>query len=531
MNFKAAIAVAASLAILCAQSAHAAPPKLPKEPSLYVQCDGSPAGESGAVTAARVLAITAVVGLLLPQPEAADAGKRKQGTAGVAVCNQVLQGRDAAQNPLRRQSLILARAIHRIEAQDYAAALDDVGLARSEAQAAGLAANPYFARSMALSYDQLEAAALLRMRKFAEAQAAATRHVELARYSLYGLLNLTDYAGLTREADPGTLAYADAMSRALPTVFGMRRLFILEDWGKFVEAAQLADDMNRLNQSFVADSAAPSDITKVPRYYAEAALAYALAGDFPRAQDRAMQARAIDRQRVAEGKPEAGRSGTIEVLDLYDVLKSVHDGKLAEARRSFAARSSWVGPSLGAVLAANDRLRKGAKSDELFGALAKTSDQLWEEAREARLAVFMAKDDDNKTLYELLVPYVRANALEGRSRDVWRTENSKILLTPKDPKATVRIAFLYATPSDSRYDAFMLHTALIAQKEGKADFIFLPYKNDNGSVLVRTGNRGDPDIPASFAVDAAGAIASLSPIIPDPVALAARRSAAKVRAR
>lgn len=530
MNRK-TIAAAAMLAISCAQSAYAAPSKIAKEPSLYVQCDGSPAGESGAVTAARVLAITAVVGLLLPQPEAADAAKRKQGAPGVAVCDRILQGGDAAQNPLRRQGLILARAIHQIEAMNYSAALADVRLARSEAEAAGLGANPYFARSMALSYDQLEAAALVRMRQFPEAQAAATRNVELVRYSLYGLLNVTDYAGLTREVDPGTLAYADALSRLMPHVFHMRRLFVLEDWGKFAEAAQLADDMNRLNESFTSDPEKSTGAAKMPRYYAEAALAYALAGDFVSAQARAAQARSIDQQRVAEGKPEAGRSGTIEVLDLYDVLKVAHDGKLAEARRSFAARSSWVGPSLGAVLAANERLRRGAKPEELFGSLAKTPDQMWAEARDARLAQFTAKDDDNKSLYELLIPYVRANALEARSNDVWKIDKSKILLTPKDSKATVRVAFLYATPSDSRYDAFMLHTALVARKEGKADFLFMPYKSDSGSVFVRVGNRGEPGVPPSFAVDAAGAIAALAPIIPDPATLAARRSAAKARAR
>src|SRR5690606_6691407 len=93
-----------------------------------------------------------------------DPAKRLFGPAGVDACSQLIDpGERAEGNPVRRVPLILARAAHRIEAKDYTAAIADVALARQEAAAAGLVGNPYFDRSMGLSFNNLEAAAHLRL--------------------------------------------------------------------------------------------------------------------------------------------------------------------------------------------------------------------------------------------------------------------------------------------------------------------------------------------------------------------------------
>ena len=113
-------------------------------------------------------------------PEAADASKRKFGAEGVTACTGILEGEKAEGNARRRIPLILARALHRIEAKDYDAAIADVALARGEAGTAGLTADPYFNRSMGLSFDQVEAAALVRKGQVADAMrvslAAAPQH-------------------------------------------------------------------------------------------------------------------------------------------------------------------------------------------------------------------------------------------------------------------------------------------------------------------------------------------------------------------
>ena len=66
----------------------------------------------------------------------------------------------------------------------------------------------------------------------------------------------------------------------------------------------------------------------------------------------------------------------------------------------------------------------------------------------------------------------------------------------------------------------------MARKDGKKKFLFMFNPSSNASVVVRMGNAGDPTIPSSMALDVDEVIAGLSPIIPDPVVLKARRAAA-----
>lgn len=514
-------AVALLLAGPAARAAEAAAPP-PKEPSLYVQCDGNPEGESDAATAARLLALSAVVGLLLPPPEAADPAKRKTGVEGIAACDGVINSADPAKVPRRRVELLLARAIHRIEAKDYPAAIVDVALARQQASDTGLMADPYFVRSFAVSFDQLEAAALLRKRRFAEAAAVASRQAASFPYSTYNLVQLSDYADLVGQPVPETAAHLDALARALP-LFAVRRARVQMNWQQFAEAARSFDDMILLDNSFA------TELTS-SRWPAEAALAHALAGNWTLAAERAAASRRIDQERTTGGKPEESRSGTAEILDLYDIARLAHEGNAAQARRLFSGRSKWLEPPLGAVLAINTRLREGARPEELVGTLARPSDIIAAEARDERLAQFTAKDNDNKSLYALLVPHLRAGLFESKSSKVWKTDKSKILIVPKDNKDNFRIAFwygLYGADAYVRYDAFTLHTALMARKEGRNAILTLPYRNNYGSVMVRTGNSGDADMPASLVSNADAVIAALAPVIPDPATLKARRATRK----
>lgn len=521
--------LAASAALFALTAGHAvaaetkATPPVPKGPSFYVQCDGNPDNMTGAETAVRAIALSAVIGLLAPPPESADASKRNFGADGVAACDQVLTGEKAESNTMRRLGLLLGRAIHQIEAKDYAAAIIDVARARSEAKAAELMDDIYFRRSYALSFDQLEAAALLRQGKYAEAADRGTAGLNDVAYSFPATIKLRSYTDFVREPRASIDGQLDRMSRLYPPylVVRIRNLF---DTARFADAARINEDFIQYDESF-----AKSKLSSALQ--AQSALAHALAGNWDKAAARAAAARANDAKRVAEGSSESNRAEMSEMLDLYEVALLAHNGNLAGARRMFTGRSAWLSPPLGAVMTLNAQLRSGAKPDELIGPLAKTADALWTERRDAELATVLASDKDNKTLFELLVPYERGGQFEAQSGRVWKLDRSKILLNGKDDKNPAKdadphtqIAFLYAVAPAPRYDALLLHTALIARRDGMKQVMFIPFKNNEGSVFVRMGNPGDAHMPASLSMDADAVIAALSPIIPDPETLKARKA-------
>lgn len=493
----------------------------PKEPSFYVKCDGFPNNQSDGETAARLISAAAIIGLLAPKPEAADTSKRLFGAEGVAACNQVLEGEKRETNVERRLALLLGRAIHQIEAKNYEAAIADVGVARREAQAAGLMDNVYFRRSRAISFDQIEAAALVRLKRFAEADAMASASFEAARYSLPYLLEMSDYSSMYRSAQPKGIARHEQLARLYPIFLPvLGRKYV--DLGRFADGARIYEDLIAYDVSF----AKGKNWKQGSFPLAAAALAHGLAGNWDAATKRAAEARANEQKRTAEGTPESNRSSTSEYLDLLEVLKLAKDGNEAGARRMFTGRSAWLEPPLGAVLAANAKLRPGAKPEDLIGALAKTADQMWEEKRDERLAEILAKDNDNKTLFLLQTGYAKANLFESLSGKVWKTDKSKILITPKETINDERIAFLYATPSAVRYDAYLLHAALMARKEGKSQIMMMPTDSNLGTAFMRMGNSGDAVMPPAMVLNADDVIAGLTPIIPDPVALKARRAGA-----
>jgi hypothetical protein len=183
---------------LAATKPEVATPPPPKEASFHVKCDGNPNNMSGAESAVRMITLAAVVGLLAPPPEAADPTKRKLGADGVAACDAVLTGDKAETNVNRRMQLTLARALHQIEAKNYTAAIADVALARKEATAAGLTADRYFMQSAGMSFDRIEAAALIRMGKEEEAATVAARSVEEHRFNLLPLLRNDVYPEFSR---------------------------------------------------------------------------------------------------------------------------------------------------------------------------------------------------------------------------------------------------------------------------------------------------------------------------------------------
>ena len=521
----AAAALAAMLVPTVAAGAETPVDAKKAEGSVYVQCDGNPNNMSTGESVARLLSLAAVVGLLAPPPEAADASKRKFGAEGVAACGMIIDGDKAEGNTRRRIALILARALHRIEAKDYDAAIADVGKARAEAEAAKLTDDPYFNRSTGLSFDQVEAAALVRLGRVEEAQRVSLAAAGRYRYALFPLLNLDNYAALAPLGNDADIDYAKAVARLFPGMID-GAASRLEELARFDESARMRADLvahHSVGKDKDGKARLPSSLS-----VARSALAQALAGQWDAATASAERARSIDAARLTDGKPEdmAIRLQASEVLDLYDVLLLAKGGNLDGARRKFTARSRWLAPSFGAVMAANRLLYDGAAPADRTGQLAMPATALWQERSDSTRAELLAGDSDNKSLFALIKPHVSAAAFEAQSKAVWRVDKSRIFLKPDKDSVDdePKIALLYGVAGNVALDAMMLHAALDARAQGKKGFTFTPVLNKYLAALVRAGDPGDAAMPDALFLDADAVIAALSPVIPDPATLKARRA-------
>jgi hypothetical protein len=481
-----------------------------KPGSAYVQCDGQPDNWTDGETAARLIGAVTLLGLFAPPHESADASKRKLGVEGVVACTSLLSGDHQESNPKRRLGLILGRAIHQIEAKNYAAAISDAEMARREAQAAGLMADPYFTRSRGRSFDLVESAALFRMGRAEEARAISLRNSAGEQYSFAALLNTPTYDDFIPKTSPEEERMNDWRARLAPVLSGSSADRLELD-GRFGDAARIRDALVDFN-------AVASPDSKSSVAMARAAISLALAGDFTGAADRAKAAKANAEQRRASGKPESDASSLVELLDLYAILDTAHSGDVKAARRLFAARSEWVSASLGTVMEIDRRLRDGAAPDELIGGLARTPDELWKEHEDTARAELLAKDSDNKTLFYLVPGDRPAKTFQSLAKNVWRTDKSKIILPKKaDSKTPMELMYLPMVDPIAAMDAYVLHAALVARSRGQRGFVFLPILTGKvvGAAFL-SGNRGDKGFPADLFIDANDVIAKLSAVIPQP---------------
>lgn len=490
--------------------------------SLHLRCDGEPNNMSGTESFARLVGAVSLLALFAPPVESPDPAKRLFGEKGVEACSRLIDaGEKRENNGLRRIPLILARAAHRIEAKDYTGALTDVEMARGEAQALGLVGNPYFDRSTGLSFDAIAAEARLRQggaEAAADAQKIAARGMSKMRFNFYALLFGTPAEDFAAAMPPEVEAALAARARLYPGFLGSYA-DRLEEVGRFSEAAE-----KRLALSQFTDGFTPDSIDSWP--HARAALSLALAGDWTRAETAADFARSNLEKRRQAGKPENDAATTVETLDLYDIVKLTHGGALKEARRNFAARSQWVNPGFGAVTEVSRRLRAGASSEERFGALAMSPQQLWEKRRDASMAQELQKDTDNKTLFNAIRPYSPIGEYEAVSKAVWRTDKSQML--GKEPDKTNGMWTLSSYSNiPVRFDALVLHAALQARAKGKDGFeIILPVRPQYPA-FVRFVSRGDPQFNEARFIAATDAVEQLSQLIPSPADLAARKAPKK----
>lgn len=483
--------------------------------SLYVRCDGEPNNMSGAESFARIVGALTLIGLFAPSPEAADPAKRLFGEKGVDACSQVLDNPTQETNGLRRIPLIMARAVHQIEAKNYVAAQADIEKARGEAQALGLIDNVYFGQSMGLGLNALAGEAKLRAGDAAGAQKFGLSDAVRKPFSYNAAVAARPFPEFNRQFSREEERYYQSAQKIVPG-FMLLHADRLQEAGRFAEAANLREAIITLQNALVTNEKSSSPL-------AVAAAAHALAGNWTKAQARADEARDNMAALVAGGTPEADRSDVAELLDFYAVLKLAHEGNLDDARRNFAARSQWNTPHLGAVMAANAMLRKGAKPTQLFGALQKTPDELWEERQVGSMAVRLETDKNNKRLFNYILPYAKIGAYEGMSKQVWRTDKPQFLSKELDKNSRFYSLSVWNAEAFVGPDALLLNAAVQAKARGFPGFVYFASTKTPNNAFVQFGRPDDADIAKPLYLDAAAVIADLRQIIPSPAELAERK--------
>ncbi|HEX6376032.1 MAG TPA: hypothetical protein VFZ91_09965 [Allosphingosinicella sp.] len=480
-----------------------APAKPGKEGSVHVRCDGNPDNVSTAETAARLIAITAVVGLLLPGPEQADISKRLKGADGVAACTQALDGES---NATRRIQLILARSVHQIEAGNFAAAIADAELA--ERDQPDLAATGSFKLSYHLSAMELQALALLGSGK---PQEAADKAMAMGLAAPYDFVNMTRaalYAQMTDRWGPAEERFYEQLVRIYPDALTLR-----------IAARQLGGDYRGAAEDAETFQALARALSDKPAAYpsAQAALAVALAGDMAKAEIHAKAAREAIEAQAAAGERDKTVAAA-ELLDLYRVLELARTGQAGNARLLFSGRSAWVKASAGAVAEVARILREGARPEELTGLLATEPAKFRSDAVAAAGKRLSEGEHLPRLRYAAIRAPIPQSAFGAYSGNVWRSGKSKYFIPtkviPPEKGRLVNVA-RDGAGIPAGY-ALLLHTALTARAEGKKSFMMLPGRRQVAWHFVRIGDPSGAALVPAVSYDAERVIRDLSPLIPPP---------------
>ena len=327
-----------------------------KEPSSYLKCDGNPNNMSAGEGIARFIGAVTLLALFAPAPEQPDDKARLFGEEGVAACSALIDGERAEGNVARRLPLIIARAVHRIEALDYAGALVDVAQARREADAAGLSGDIYFDRSFGQSIDRIEGAALVRLGRVDEAKARLLAKAQAYPHSYFVVGAIEDY----------TLLSANVSEEEIEWLRSLTRINHFQHWvmsarlqlaGRWQEAAEANDSYLEYLDGLGFDERDSEAIA------ATAALHF-IAGNHERARELEAAARGNFEDRRRRGKPDDDAANIVEILDFIDILELADSGDLAAARRRYGGRSQWLKIPVPQRLYASRLLRKDAAPEE-----------------------------------------------------------------------------------------------------------------------------------------------------------------------
>jgi hypothetical protein len=488
-------------AAVCALAIASAPARAASD---YVQCDGQAKGMDFAEGLARFTVILGSLGLF-GSPEQDNTAERRFGTEGVDACTRAVEDGRGKGNDLRRSRLLLARAIHQIEAKNLDAALAD---ARAFPAAGGeKAGDAGFQRSFALSALELEAAVLVRQGKGAEAEAAALKMAAASPYDLANLVRVTFYLDKSLPLGPAKRAYFANVTRLMPEL----RLSWAEALRWQGEYGAAADEAAALMAMLEAKEAQPQLV-------ALQAVDLYMAGRAAEADALAAKARADNDVRAASETTDAAKAAitrTDDLLAFAKVIAATKAGQMADARRMFGARERWLSVPVPMVADIAEKLRVGATPAELTGALARDPATLRAEAL-AGERTRRTNDDALKALYRVIRPYLSPGSYASLAKPVNETAKSKYMPVKQDtlPGEPVSVT---GEGGVAAGEALLLHSALIAKARGKAAFAIVPFRTNLATARVVFENPGSSKLPSSayFAADAV--VAALGPrFVPPP---------------
>lgn len=474
-----------------------APAYADRTPSAHIQCDGQPDDVTAGETAARLIGAVTLLGLFAPQHETANLSLRLSGAEGVAICNNALSRET---NDVRRMQLILATAIHQLEANNADAAIAAARQVATDRPA--FAATTPFRTTFRLSAMEIEAQALLTAGRTDEAIAKALEMAAAAPYDILAQIRAERYVRLSPRFGENEQAFYGNLIRVYPAAITTRALQ-RQMAGDFRGGAEDYETWMRLERSVIGHADMES--------LAQTALTQALAGNLTRAEELAGQAR-----EAIQGEPGSTlAAGAAEILDLYQIWKNVHEGRAADARTLFANRSAWLKPAAPTVAEIARLLQQGAPASALMGSLAGDPARFRTAVTDRRRRELI--EDRNR--YAAIRPFYPQSSFDRFGANVWANGDSRYFARSDNVQMNARPITVSRDGGGipANY-ALMLHAALTARARNKRAFMLLPAQSNVAAAFVRFGDPGDEAMIDAMSFDTDRVINDLAPIIPRPAA-------------
>ncbi len=480
----------------------------PKGPSAFVRCDGEPNKASTLGTVARLVAITAVIGLLLPQREGPDPKKRQLGADGIKACDEALTGVEPAKDGGRRIELIFGRSIHRMEAGDWDGAIADIHSAETDQP--DLTRTLAYRQSLGLTAMSLEGMALVGKGKYAEAQQLGLRMADQAPYDLKNMILASTFQRIVGGYNTDKERFYAQLVRIYPLSLADRASQLAQA-KRFAEAAQDCMTLSQLLES----------VPKVRGYawQARAAIAYRLAGNGAEGDRLIEEAKIRADKDVAEGKSDSLAAAVGESADLYSILSALDAGQGLRARTQFSAHTRWTTMPSGFVAEIAHRLRTTGTAAEQANAPIPTADEVLKADYARVAAVLNDTGEDNSDRFDTYRTAFSPTEFNKFANNVWKTDKSKYI--GDKPSDTFNAKLIDVSRNGAGIPggyALLLHLALVAKAQGAEGFMIMPAQKYTYMTFFRMGKAKDTGLFAPVMFDPERVIADLGPIIPQPVA-------------
>ncbi len=472
--------------------------------SNFVHCDGKPNKESSLGMAARLVAISLVVGLFIPMPETADATKRLKGDDGIKACDAALNGQEKASDGGRRLELILGRAVHRMEIADWQGAIDDIHTLPADQP--DMTATRAYRQSLAQTAAYLEGVSLVGKGDTDGAVAMGYKIASESPYDAYSIQLAARLVVLQEGYTPEKKQLLDQLVRINPQQIVTR-----------ATARAAAGDFTGAGDDYAAYAGVLATIPDVPVYAYQglAATGYRLAGNAQQAEALLATAQQQADADTADGKNSEMVDAYREVSDFYAIIVALDNGQAVRARTMFSAHSHWTMVNYGYVAELAKRLQSAGTPEEQSASPIQTPEQVVADFRKSRITIITSKGDKGDQYWSYFIPANSDAAYAKLASNVWKTKNSPYIVKTR---STVMNSQLVDTSSygvgiPCGYAMYM-HLAVVAKSQGKSGFMMMPGQDHLCSAYFRIGNPDDKDMAAPFTMNADQVITDLGTYFP-----------------